>query len=112
MQKAPPGVAGTACSSRQMQALKADGILELKDLAGSEYVGALGVGTSREGTAAAELSVVYDTGSADLWIASDLCTQGPCVALGRHRFNRSTSRTFHQEESLCVEINKRKLALA
>ena len=34
--------------------------------------------------------------SQDLWVASDLCTLGPCAFPKRHRFNRSHSRTFHQ----------------
>ncbi|CAE7616060.1 PGA [Symbiodinium natans] len=77
------------------------GIVRLEDLSSAEYVGTLGVGTSanctRGGTcAAAELRVIFDTGSADLWVASDLCTLGPCAFPKRHRFNRSSSRTFRQ----------------
>eukprot|EP00927_Polykrikos_kofoidii_P085729 TRINITY_DN939_c0_g2_i1.p1 TRINITY_DN939_c0_g2~~TRINITY_DN939_c0_g2_i1.p1 ORF type:complete len:722 (-),score=115.33 TRINITY_DN939_c0_g2_i1:163-2328(-) len=40
------------------------------------------------------LNVVYDTGSTNMWIASDLCTRGGCVKPGRHRFNHSESLTF------------------
>eukprot|EP00927_Polykrikos_kofoidii_P085727 TRINITY_DN939_c0_g1_i1.p1 TRINITY_DN939_c0_g1~~TRINITY_DN939_c0_g1_i1.p1 ORF type:complete len:718 (-),score=147.14 TRINITY_DN939_c0_g1_i1:37-2190(-) len=40
------------------------------------------------------LNVVYDTGSTNMWIASDLCTRGGCVKPGRHRFNHSESITF------------------
>ncbi|OLQ03236.1 Pregnancy-associated glycoprotein 2 [Symbiodinium microadriaticum] len=84
------------------------GILRLEDLSSAEYVGVLGVGNARNCTnnasftgevctsPAAELRVVFDTGSADLWVASDLCTLGPCAFPKRHRFNRSHSRTFHQ----------------
>ncbi|CAJ1456876.1 unnamed protein product [Effrenium voratum] len=83
------------------------GVLRLQDLSSSEYAGLLGVGTranctglgtrSIEGRCpAAQLRVIYDTGSADLWVNSDLCTYGPCSMDDRHRFNRSSSKTYEQ----------------
>eukprot|EP00435_Cladocopium_sp_Y103_P055776 s93_g18.t1 len=116
------GLAGTTCSSRQISALSKhqsvmkhsmkrnrlttrDGqlsMVRLKDLASTEYVGVLGVGSNCGVTGrcvpAAELYVVFDTGSADVWLASDLCTSGPCTMEGRHRFNRSSSSSFHQDQ--------------
>jgi len=44
--------------------------------------------------------VVFDTGSTNIWIASDLCASGPCQLAGRHRFNHSASATFKYPESL------------
>jgi len=44
--------------------------------------------------------VVFDTGSTNIWIASDLCKSGACQLPGRHRFNHSASATFKYPESL------------
>ncbi|CAL1146112.1 unnamed protein product, partial [Cladocopium goreaui] len=116
------GLAGTTCSSRQISALTKhqsvlkhsmkrnrlatrDGelsMVRLKDVASTEYVGVLGVGSNCSAgrcVPAAELYVVFDTGSADVWLASDLCTSGPCTMEGRHRFNRSSSSTFRQDQT-------------
>lgn len=38
--------------------------------------------------------VVFDTGSTNIWISSDLCKEGPCRLPGRHIFNHSASATF------------------
>jgi len=38
--------------------------------------------------------VVLDTGSTNIWIASDLCQQGPCAHADRTRYNHSVSATY------------------
>eukprot|EP00747_Dinoflagellata_sp_TGD_P144986 gnl/TRDRNA2_/TRDRNA2_176547_c0_seq1.p1 gnl/TRDRNA2_/TRDRNA2_176547_c0~~gnl/TRDRNA2_/TRDRNA2_176547_c0_seq1.p1 ORF type:complete len:491 (+),score=64.75 gnl/TRDRNA2_/TRDRNA2_176547_c0_seq1:59-1531(+) len=74
------------------------GVLQLKDLYGTEYTGMLGVGTMHgvngQPKPESELRVIYDTGSANLWVASDLCTEYPCAMPPRHHFNHSRSETF------------------
>jgi len=44
--------------------------------------------------------VVFDTGSTNIWISSDLCTQGPCTRPGRVRYNHEESLTYHEPENL------------
>jgi len=44
--------------------------------------------------------VVYDTGSTNIWISSDLCKDGPCSMEGRHRYNHTVSSTFDSPQSL------------
>jgi len=74
------------------------GFSELKDLYGSEYSGRIGIGswTNASGKAMpeAELWVVYDTGSSDFWVTSDLCKTGPCGRYTGRRYNHSRSATF------------------
>jgi len=82
---------------------------------GSEYVGSIGIGTiyepkgcHKEGSPDAggcssvheqeKLSVVFDTGSTNLWMASTLCTSGPCVLGSRKRFDFKQSDTFEKPE--------------
>lgn len=38
--------------------------------------------------------VVFDTGSTNIWVASDLCMHGACVKKGRHRYNHTRSNTY------------------
>jgi len=38
--------------------------------------------------------VVFDTGSTNIWVSSDLCKDGSCVQPGRHRYNHSRSTTY------------------
>jgi hypothetical protein len=38
--------------------------------------------------------VVFDTGSTNIWVSSDLCRYGACVKQGRHRYNHTRSTTY------------------
>lgn len=40
------------------------------------------------------INVVFDTGSTNLWIASDLCTTAPCINSDRHRYGHTYSETY------------------
>jgi len=86
----------------------------LTSLAATEYVGAIGIGTVHEpkgcdslvgvdvpsATCRAKeqqtLKVVFDTGSTNLWMASMLCTEGPCVSGDRQRYDQVKSETYGQ----------------
>lgn len=41
-----------------------------------------------------QIWVVFDTGSTNIWVASDLCIAGACVKNGRHRYNHTRSSTY------------------
>jgi len=82
-----------------------------------EYVGPVGVGTRRqapEGGAAlsqsspdssqshteeSEIWMVFDTGSVNIWVSSDLCTEGACAKAGRNRYNHSRSETYEMKHT-------------
>jgi len=88
----------------------------------SQYVGPIGVGTvhtppgcgmsdggsklksSLEQACTVEdqskVWVVFDTGSTNIWIASDLCRSGACRLPGRHMFNHTASATFKYPKSV------------
>lgn len=40
--------------------------------------------------------VVFDTGSTNIWVNSDLCLEGPCSMANRRRYNHSASATYTQ----------------
>jgi len=41
-----------------------------------------------------QVMVVFDTGSTNIWINSDLCRVGACAKPGRHRYNHNNSLTY------------------
>lgn len=63
----------------------------------TEYIGKIGIGTDSSGDdPQAEVRVVFDTGSTNLWAASTLCDTSPCTDKGRNRFNSDESQTFQK----------------
>jgi len=40
--------------------------------------------------------VVFDTGSTNVWVSTDLCDESPCTNEGRHRFTHIKSATFNE----------------
>jgi pepsin A len=68
-------------------ALKDEAAIRMANLRDSQYVGPLKVGSQGD-----VLKVVYDTGSTNLWFASTLCTEGPC--LNRNRYDPHSSKSY------------------
>jgi len=70
----------------------------------SQYVGPLGVGTVYDdgcpgaatcvGKQESNIWAVFDTGSTNIWISSDLCQNGACAMEGRQRYNHTRSQTY------------------
>merc|ERR1719263_157847 len=63
--------------------------IRMTNLRDSQYVGPLKVGSKGD-----ILSVVYDTGSTNLWFASTLCSEGPCMR--RRRYDPYSSNSYHE----------------
>ncbi|KAF4722016.1 hypothetical protein FOZ62_029886, partial [Perkinsus olseni] len=69
--------------------------IPLYNLHDTQYVGPLGVGTSSNEDANSPqqtVNVVFDTGSTNIWVQSDLCESPACVSL--HKYSEAKSRTF------------------
>jgi pepsin A len=78
--------------ARRSFAVDVNGIIPLTNLRDSQYVGPIGVGTKKDGTAESEINVVFDTGSTNLWIASTLCHSSDCES--RHQYDPPKSVTY------------------
>lgn len=44
------------------------------------------------------VNVVFDSGSTNVWVASDLCRTSPCTNPDRHRYSHSLSETFKDSD--------------
>ncbi|KAF4717574.1 hypothetical protein FOZ63_026379, partial [Perkinsus olseni] len=69
--------------------------IPLYNLHDTQYVGPIGVGTSSNddrNSPQQTVNVVFDTGSTNIWVQSDLCESPACVSL--HKYSEAESRTF------------------
>lgn len=73
--------------------------LQLVNNFNSNYVGTLKVGSNDE-----EIRVIFDTGSANAWVLSTLCTKGECVNANHQRYNPKES-TSHIASEQKAQIN-------
>ena len=69
-----------------------DAFIPLFNLKDSQYVGPIGVGSKVDGKPQAEVNVVFDTGSTNLWISSALCDMDVCK--NRNKFDPDQSSSF------------------
>jgi len=73
-----------------------DGIISLKNVRDSQYIGPVGVGSLKDNEAESQIRVVFDSGSTNLWIASSYCVQENCKE--RHRYDPEESVTYRAPE--------------
>ena len=66
---------------------------ELRNFKNSQYVGTIGIGTPPQ-----PFSVIFDTGSSNLWVPSAACAQPGCLT--HSRFEPSLSSTYSSNGSL------------
>jgi pepsin A len=92
----PIGVGSTAASSACEAAsslVHPNGKVQEQELGSSVAEGASSCRAPQS-----KVWVVFDTGSTNLWIASDLCENGPCTKQGRTRYNHTLSPTYRKPE--------------
>jgi pepsin A len=82
-------------------AIEPNAIIPLVNLRDSQYVGPIGVG-SVKGRPEAEINVVFDTGSTNLWISSALCKMEVCK--DRNKFNPVHSESFVEKPGPRLDI--------
>jgi len=65
-------------------------IVALKDFQDSEYYGPVSIGTPAQ-----EFTVIYDTGSSNLWVPSAKCISKACKT--HHTYSNTKSSTYHPD---------------
>mmetsp|Transcript_44891 Transcript_44891/g.83778 ORF Transcript_44891/g.83778 Transcript_44891/m.83778 type:complete len:406 (-) Transcript_44891:42-1259(-) len=64
--------------------------VQIKDFQDSEYFGPVAIGTPQQ-----QFTVIYDTGSSDLWVPSAKCISKACSK--HHRYDAGKSSTYHPD---------------
>ena len=67
-------------------------IIPLKNYRNTQYVGEITIGTPAQ-----TIPVIFDTGSANLWVTSALCKDASCTS--HISFNRNKSETYKPSQN-------------
>jgi len=95
---APPRFAPSAATEATGRRLRGAPVLTaddipLKDVQNAQYYGIVAVGTPPQ-----NFEVVYDTGSADMWVPGTACASGSLNCASKRAFDRNSSSTFSDVE--------------
>ena len=67
--------------------------MKLKNIKNTQYVGTIGIGTPPQ-----DIHVIFDTGSANLWVTSSLCKSDACSMHESYDHEKSSTYTANGEE--------------